>query len=125
LRQLKRLSVPELAEAAGISKGYLWQLENGEESNPSLAILTQIAAALDTTVAAIVGFPVLRVKAGAVPDTLPPGLKEFLDRRRRQGTPVREDIVRALAQLQARDVRKDWAFLYEMIERTIDKRTTP
>jgi transcriptional regulator with XRE-family HTH domain len=109
--------VPALAEKAKISKGYLWQLENGEEPNPSIALLAQIAVALDTTAADLLGQPaVKRKKASNIPLTFPPGLQEFLNERKRRGEPVREDIVRALAQLEARGA-KDWAFLYEAIQR--------
>ena len=107
-----------MAETAGISKGYLWQLENGEEPNPSLAILTQIANALSTTVADLLGQPGVRTKAATVPDILPPGLKQFLEAQRKRGEPVPEDIARALAHLQARSGPRDWAFLYEVIKRT-------
>ena len=109
--------MPALAEKAEISKGYLWQLENGEEPNPSIALLTQIATALDTTVAELLGQPAVRRKsASTIPLAFPTGLQEFLNERKRRGEPVREDIVRALAQLEARGA-KDWAFLYEAIER--------
>jgi transcriptional regulator with XRE-family HTH domain len=119
MRQVKNLSVPELADAAGISKGYLWQLENGRDPNPSLAVLSKIAKALDTTVADLLGQPRVRAKQH-IPETLPRGLKEFLDEQRRKGAPIREDIVRALAQLQARSSSKeDWEFLYGMIQRSI------
>ena len=100
-----------------MSKGYLWKLENGEEPNPSLAVLTQIADALHTTVAELLGQPTVRTKAGNIPTTLPSGLKEFLDDQKRRGEPVREDIIRALVQLQSRGGAKDWAFLYEAILR--------
>ncbi len=116
-RQIKGMTVPALAEAANISKGYLWQLENGEDPNPSVSVLTQIANALDTTVAELLGQPAVKARATPLPDTLPPGLKEFLDEQKRRGEPIREDIARALAQLRARGGPKDWAFLYEVIKR--------
>jgi transcriptional regulator with XRE-family HTH domain len=111
------LSVPDLARTARISKGYLWQLENGEDPNPSVAVLTQIADALETTVAELLGQPAVKAKASSIPSTLPSGLKEFLEEEKRRGEPVREDIARALAQLQARGGKDDWAFLYAAIKR--------
>lgn len=120
-RQVKGLSVPDLAGAAGISKGYLWQLENGEEPNPSVAVLTKIADALETTVAELLGQPTMKAKISSIPSTLPSGLREFLEEQKRRGEPVREDIARALAQLQARGGREDWAFLYEAIKRATQK----
>ena len=117
LRQMKGISVPTLAEAAGISKGYLWQLETGEEPNPSLAIVAKIAAALETTAAELLGQPVVKAKQLPIPEELPKGLKEFLDQQKRKGEPVPEDIVRALAHLQARGL-KECEFVYEAIKRT-------
>jgi transcriptional regulator with XRE-family HTH domain len=116
---MKGMSVPALAEAAKISKGYLWQLENGEEPNPSVAMLTQIANALETTAADLLGQPAVKSKSSMIPDTLPAGLKEFLDEQKRRGEPVREDIIRALAQLQSRGTKDDWAFLYQSIKRAM------
>jgi transcriptional regulator with XRE-family HTH domain len=116
LRQVKGLTLPALAEAADVSKGYLWQLETGEDPNPSLAVLMRIATALATTVADLLDQPRVRAKPTAIP-TLPRGLKEFLDEQKRKGEPVPEQVVRALAQLQARGV-KDWEFIYEAIKRT-------
>jgi transcriptional regulator with XRE-family HTH domain len=117
LRQIKNFSLPGLAEAAEVSKGYLWQLENGEDPNPSLAVLMKLATALDTTVAELLGQPAVRAKNLPIPEQLPPGLKDFLDVQKRKGEPVPENIVRVLAQLQARGL-KDWEFLYEAIKRT-------
>jgi transcriptional regulator with XRE-family HTH domain len=117
LRKIKGLSVPALAEKAKISKGYVWQLENGEEPNPSIGVLSQIADALDTTAAELLGQPTVKRKNSSnIPLIFPPGLQEFLNERKRRGEPVREDIVRALAQLEARGT-KDWVFLYEAIQR--------
>lgn len=111
--------MPGLAEAADLSKGYLWQLENGKEPNPSLGVLTKIAKALGTTVADLLGQPAVRARQ-ELPETLPQGLKEFLDDQRRKGAPVREDIVRALAQLKARGSSKhDWEYLYRFLRQAL------
>lgn len=122
-RQTKGLSMLELAEAAKVSKTYLWQLETGEEPNPSLSVLLRIATALGTTVAELLDQPRLRARQTTIPEALPRGLKEFLDEQKRKGEPVEEEIARALAQLQARGV-KDWEFIYEAIKRT-QKREKP
>ena len=41
LRTEKGINLPELAEKAGVSKGFLSQLENDEEANPSLDSLNK------------------------------------------------------------------------------------
>jgi transcriptional regulator with XRE-family HTH domain len=124
LRQIRGLSLPGLAEKAEISKGYLWQIENGSEPNPSLGVLTKIATALDTTVADLLGRPTVRAKR-ALPEELPSGLKDFLEEKKRKGAPVPEDIIRALANLKARGrktiSREDWTFLYEAIKRAMGR----
>jgi transcriptional regulator with XRE-family HTH domain len=49
LRQSKRLSLDKLAELAGCSKSYLWDLETKDDPCPSAEKVTRIAAALDVT----------------------------------------------------------------------------
>jgi transcriptional regulator with XRE-family HTH domain len=94
-----------------MSKGYLWQLENGKDTNPSLAVLSQIAVALESTIAELLDQPVTQAKPQ---DEIPAGLKKLLEVKRRQGEPVPEDIALALAQLRARG-EVDWEFLYRLL----------
>ncbi|MGM3412084.1 helix-turn-helix domain-containing protein [Ralstonia holmesii] len=46
LRTEKELTLEKLAEMAGMSKSYLWELENRESQRPSAEKLTQLADAL-------------------------------------------------------------------------------
>ena len=46
LRKAKKLTLDQLAEQAGMSKSYLWELENRESQRPSAEKLTAIADAL-------------------------------------------------------------------------------
>ena len=46
LRKKKKLTLESLAEAAEVSKSYLWELENREVKSPSAQRLTSIADAL-------------------------------------------------------------------------------
>lgn len=61
-RQRERMnqSLTDLADAAGVSKTYLLRLETDQDANPSLDVLRRIADALDTTVADLIGGPVVR-----------------------------------------------------------------
>jgi XRE family transcriptional regulator, master regulator for biofilm formation len=43
LRIEKGINLPELAEKAGVSKGFLSQLENDEDANPSLDSLHKVS----------------------------------------------------------------------------------
>ena len=114
---MKGISLPALAEKAEVSKGYLWQVENGEDPNPSLEVVAKIAAALGSTAAELLGQPSTKARPSPIPERLPGGLKDFLDSKRRKGVPVPENIVRALAQLQSRGI-PEWEFVYEAIKRT-------
>lgn len=49
LRKDQNLSLDALALKAGVSKSYLWELENREELKPSAEILTNIAVQLGTS----------------------------------------------------------------------------
>jgi len=49
LRDRKKWSLDKLAEVTGISKSYLWELENRDNGSPSAEKLAKIAEALDVT----------------------------------------------------------------------------
>jgi transcriptional regulator with XRE-family HTH domain len=53
IRLRRGLTVQKLAEASGLSKGFVSQVENGRTS-PSLATLYDIARSLETSVASLV-----------------------------------------------------------------------
>src|ERR1700730_9692222 len=53
LRRARRLSLDHLSARASVSKGMLFQIENGQ-ANPSIAILCKVAAALGASVADLV-----------------------------------------------------------------------
>ncbi|WP_374090136.1 helix-turn-helix domain-containing protein [Methylomicrobium lacus] len=50
LRKQKKLTLEALAEQAGLSKSYLWELENRESQSPSAEKLTALADALGVAV---------------------------------------------------------------------------
>lgn len=50
LRKQKGLTLDQLASAAGLSKSYLWELENRESQRPSAEKLTSLADALSVQV---------------------------------------------------------------------------
>jgi transcriptional regulator with XRE-family HTH domain len=79
-------SLAQLADAAGLSKAYLLKVENGG-TNPSLGVLSQIADALDLTIADLVGGPTVRFD---VEDTdVPPSLRAFADEAKLTSTEIR------------------------------------
>jgi transcriptional regulator with XRE-family HTH domain len=76
-RTKARLSLSQLASATGLSKAYLVRLETDPDSNPSLAVLRQIADGLDITAADLVGRPKLTVDDAELP--ISPSLRAFAD----------------------------------------------
>lgn len=54
LRKRKAYSLDRLAEIAGSSKSYIWELENRDVPRPSGEKLAALAEALDTTVDALI-----------------------------------------------------------------------
>jgi transcriptional regulator with XRE-family HTH domain len=53
LRTQQGFSQRELAKRARVTQPYLSQLEQGQRSNPSVAVLTRVARALGVPVAAL------------------------------------------------------------------------
>ena len=51
LRKQQGLTLDKLADAAGMSKSYLWELENRDSQRPSAEKLTALADVLGVTVA--------------------------------------------------------------------------
>jgi transcriptional regulator with XRE-family HTH domain len=76
-REQARLSLSGLAEKAGVSKGYLWNLEKGEaKSRPSGQTLYRIAQALGTTMSDLMGHQLLVDAPRDIPDSLRDFAKE-------------------------------------------------
>ena len=120
VRQSMGWSLAQLADQAAISKGYLWQLENERNANPSMEVLLRIAEGLDTTIAALLGKPGLQAAwESEIPETLHPSLQEFLQDRRRSSRAVPPEDVRVLHSIQRRGEhplqREDWEVLYQVI----------
>jgi transcriptional regulator with XRE-family HTH domain len=55
LRKKAKLTLDQLAEQAGLSKSYLWELENRDLPRPSGEKLAGLAKALDVTVDYLLG----------------------------------------------------------------------
>jgi len=88
LRSEKGLSSVQLTQTTGLSRGYLWQLETGGKTNPSLDILQKLARALGVTVSELSETP---TAAAPEPD-LPPGLAAFVQKRGRNLGVLKSDV---------------------------------
>jgi transcriptional regulator with XRE-family HTH domain len=45
-REKKGLSLQQAADAAGMSKPHLWELENGKSENPTMVTIVRLSAVL-------------------------------------------------------------------------------
>src|SRR3954463_5276886 len=65
LRTEKEITLPALAELAGISKGLLFKIETDADSNPSISTLHKIAESLDVTISVLLETTRVTVKPAA------------------------------------------------------------
>jgi transcriptional regulator with XRE-family HTH domain len=55
LRMQKRESLQQVADAVGVSKAHIWELEKGRTDNPSMALVTRLADHFGVSVSFLVG----------------------------------------------------------------------
>jgi transcriptional regulator with XRE-family HTH domain len=110
-REERGLNLSQLAEHAGVSKGYLWALENDPAARrPSAETLYAVARALGVTIADLMGREVLAAPAGDIPDSL----REFAEE-----ADLPEADIQMLASIQFRGERprtkERWRYIYTAI----------
>jgi transcriptional regulator with XRE-family HTH domain len=115
LREDLDLSLPQLAERSGVSKSYLWSLENEEgAARPGGETLYKIAEALGVTMSELLGRRLLTDP----PTEVPQSLQAFADE---EGLSDQE--VRMLASIRLRgqqpSTEKAWAFIYQAIKAAV------
>ncbi len=120
IREERGLSLGELEAASGVTKGYLSQLESGKATNPSVISVHKIAQGLGVRLADLLE----EVGAEyALPEHLPEGLREFIDRAESSGLRVSEEDVNMLVGIRYRGRQPasadDWALLYDLIKRLV------
>lgn len=117
-RKARAMTLEEVAQQTGVSKGYLSQLENGKEKNPTIEVLGKIAAALGTTIADLLGTRKARAARSELPATLPPGLEDLVREHKDSGRPLDDETVGWLANARFRGSQKtkdDYAFLLQWL----------
>ena len=55
LRRQKGQSLQEVADAVGVSKAHIWEMEKGIAANPSMMLVTRLADHFGVTIAYLVG----------------------------------------------------------------------
>ncbi len=66
LRLAKGQSLQEVADAVGVSKAHIWELEKGRADNPSMALVSRLADHFGVSLAAMVGEDPLAEDAGKI-----------------------------------------------------------
>lgn len=120
LRTEKEITLPALAELAGISKGLLFKIETDADSNPSISTLHKIAESLDVTISALLETTRVTVKPVA-PDEGADWRKKLIAAFKAQGKEPDPTILNSLQLLRNRKAAKrddldHWKFLYASIE---------
>tara|TARA_Y100000310_G_C20669823_1_gene809626 strand:+ start:1656 stop:2102 length:447 start_codon:yes stop_codon:yes gene_type:complete len=121
IRRWREITLPQLAVKAKVSKGYLYQLEEGQTTNPSVEILYKLAGALELTIYDLLGEEKLfRVLPSEVPDSL----NQFIKKKKREKEPLSKEEVYMLSgiNLMGKSPRspKDWDYIFESIKMRID-----
>ncbi|WP_438480854.1 helix-turn-helix domain-containing protein [Oleiharenicola lentus] len=126
LRIEQGFTLPALADKASLSKGLLYQIETSEDANPSLDTMSKIAKALGVTIALLLDKETVKARR-IVPESIEPGLEEYMKECKERGDTLNQDTLQALYVLQHRTgagakTKEDWAWLYRSIEFSFGQR---
>lgn len=106
------LSLTELADAAGVSKSYLSNLENkAEHQKPSGETLYAIAKALNTTMSALLGKRLLTTQQTEIDDTL----RKFA-RKAKLGEAELQMLASIKWRGEAPKTIERWQFIYDALK---------
>ena len=110
----------DLSALTGVSKPYIWQIEDSRRRNPSGEKLVRLASALGTTVADLMGAPA-GIEEEAL-ESVPDSLRDFV-RRRGKVLGVRREDVEMLKHVHYRGKRpdrvEDWELIFLFIRRIL------
>jgi transcriptional regulator with XRE-family HTH domain len=120
LRAERQMTLPAVAEKAGLSKGLLSKIETSTDSNPSLDTLFKIAEALDVSLSAFIDDEKEQLTL-IVPSTPPPWQKGLLAYLKETGKVPDQNILNAMYVLRNRKAARkadleSWKLLYLNIE---------
>ena len=102
IRQQRELSLKNLAERAGLDKGYLSQIETEKRPNPSIHMARRIADVLQVDLDELTGDLATTEPDADRVTTLPPALAEFVHLRAQQQRPLAPGVVEDLRRIQFR-----------------------
>lgn len=135
-RELRAMSLGELAERAGIAKSHIHTLEKGDAANPGLRTLDSLARALGITLYDLLAAAGHQLPGGTKPGRsetaeiarmlaeAPAALREFireLEQKEEGNLPL--DILRTLLSIRMRgkqpETVEDWRYAYDSLQRAI------
>ena len=121
-RQLRSLTLPELAVRAGVSKAFLWEIESGNSKRPGAETLWKIADALGVTIADLMGKERSDSAATSIQPEVNEGLRAFINERKRLGSPLEPEEIESLSVVQLKGGRpatkEQWALVYGILRET-------
>ena len=119
-RERAELSLGDLAEITGVSKGYLSQLERGQAANPSVDVLGKLAQGLGAQASELLGEEATTAEGHP---KLPRGLAGLLQEAEGRGSSIPPEDVNMLLHIRYRGktptTKEDWALLYDFIRRIV------
>ena len=118
-REIRGLTLPDLATKAGVSKAFLWEIEAGKSKRPGAEVLFRLAETLGVTLAHLMGKQVAEGAQNLIEPEINDGLRAFINQRKVQGQPLDPEEIKSLSFVQLRGGRpttKDqWALIYGML----------
>jgi transcriptional regulator with XRE-family HTH domain len=118
-REIRAITLPDLAEKAGVSKAFLWEIETGNSKRPGAEILFKIAEALGVTIAHLMGKEPVQGIQDMIEPEINDGLRAFINERKRQGHALDPEEIKSLSFVQLRGGRpttkEQWALVYGML----------
>ena len=137
LRTAKGMTLPQLADVAGVNKGYLWRIEqsgeDGSGARPSASTLLKIADALEVSVLQLVdeergaatGANQATASVSRVADIpeISTSLQDFIKACKKKKEPLTEEAIWMLAgiRLEGRTAEsvEDWEYIFQSIKRVL------
>ena len=121
-RQLRGLTLPQLATRAGVSKAFLWEIESGNSKRPGAETLWKIAEALGVTIADLMGKKPPENAVTSIQPEVNEGLRAFINERKRLGSPLEPEEIESLSLVQLKGGRpatkEQWALVYGILRET-------
>jgi len=118
-REIKGLTLPDLALRAGVSKAFLWEIESGKSKRPGAEVLLKIADALEITIAHLLGRKPEKEAGLLIEPEINDGLRAFINERKRLGNPLDPEEIKSLSFVQLKGGRpatkEQWALVYGML----------